>query len=114
MDICGSIKEAVRQAKSLGGFTTKVEVECRSEADAMEALEAGADIVMLDNASPMNTSYWSASIKQRFPNAILEVSGGIDEMNMEAYMENGYIDIISMGGLTQDQIHVDFSLKINS
>ena len=44
--------QAVKDAKVVGGFSQKIEVECRSVKDAIEAAEAGSDIIMLDNFSP--------------------------------------------------------------
>lgn len=48
----GSITAAVRAARSVAGFAVKVEVEVRDEKEAVEAIEAGADVVMLDNVRP--------------------------------------------------------------
>jgi len=47
----GGIKQAVKSAKAVGGFAVRIEVECRSEDEGREAIEAGADIVMLDNVT---------------------------------------------------------------
>ncbi len=47
-----SLPKAVQDARSVGGFSTKIEVECRSVEEACEAADAGADIVMLDNFEP--------------------------------------------------------------
>ena len=44
--------QAVKDARVVGGFSTKIEVECRSVSDAEEAATAGSDVVMLDNFSP--------------------------------------------------------------
>ena len=44
--------QAVKDAKVVGGFSQKIEVECRSVKDAIEAAEAGSDIIMLDNFAP--------------------------------------------------------------
>lgn len=50
--ICGSVKEAVARVKSVQDFASKIEVECSCESEAVEALDAGADIIMLDNFEP--------------------------------------------------------------
>lgn len=114
VDLAASVTEAVSKAKKLASFAQKIEVECRSLEDAMEALEAGADIVMLDNAGPEKSASWSLVIKERFPHALIEVSGGITESSISEYVFDKHsIDIISMGSLTQDMHHVDFSLKIS-
>ena len=108
----GSISNAVKKAKSVGGFSLKIEVECQSEKDAEEALLAGADVVMLDNFSPAKLKESAKNIKTKFPHALIEASGGITLENLKEYFDDN-IDIISMGGLTQSVPHIDFSLKVN-
>ncbi|KAI9722902.1 MAG: hypothetical protein M1812_001350 [Candelaria pacifica] len=112
----GSIPAAVRAAKACAGFAVKVEVECQSEAEANEAIEAGADIVMLDNFSAegmkvaaKNLKVKWGSVKGRGP--LIEVSGGLTEENVEPYVCDD-IDIISTSSVHQGVKHVDFSLKI--
>ncbi|KAJ8364866.1 hypothetical protein SKAU_G00136970 [Synaphobranchus kaupii] len=51
----GSITQAVRDARSVCGFSSKIEVECRNDEEAIEAARAGADIIMLDNYTPQVT-----------------------------------------------------------
>lgn len=114
----------MKKAKKLAGHTLKIEVECRSLNDALEALHCGADIVMLDNAAPHLAKSWAASIKESFPNAVVEVSGGITSdtisqyvvsvsSNNEAMTISSNIDIISMGSLIQGAPVIDFSLCIS-
>eukprot|EP00762_Andalucia_godoyi_P005525 ANDGO_00559.mRNA.1 Nicotinate-nucleotide pyrophosphorylase len=113
IDVVGSIPRAVEQAKRLAGFATKIEVECRKVEDAFEALEAGADIVMLDNFAGEQARVAALQIKDRFPKAIVEVSGGIrtvEDLDRYAFPN---IDVISMGTLTQAVYPVDFSLKFH-
>ena len=62
----GSITNAVRAAKSAGGFATKVEVECQSFEEADEAIAAGADIVMLDNFTPDGVKVAAAQLKEKW------------------------------------------------
>lgn len=113
IDVAGSITAAVRQAKALASFTQKLEVECRTCEDAEEALAAGADIVMIDNQGPARSGAWAAHLKARYPRAIVEVSGGVTAANIQAFAScSPHIDVISMGTLTQDLQHVDYSLKI--
>lgn len=50
--ISGSIKNAITKVKSVSGFSTKIEVECRNIQEAVEAANASVDIIMLDNFSP--------------------------------------------------------------
>lgn len=88
----GSIKEAVAAAKAVGGFSLKVEVEVQSEAEADEAIEAGADVVMLDNFTGEGIKVAAKSLKERWAGKrhfLLEVSGGITLENAEEYVNNG-------------------------
>jgi nicotinate-nucleotide pyrophosphorylase (carboxylating) len=110
----GSITDAVKAAKSVGGFSMKVEVEVQSEAEADEAIEAGADVVMLDNFTGDGVKVASRSLKERWQGKrhfLLEVSGGLQEDNFEAYLCND-VDILSTSSIHQGVPHIDFSLKI--
>ncbi|KAJ8312105.1 hypothetical protein KUTeg_009478, partial [Tegillarca granosa] len=107
----GSISQAVKDAKVVGGFSTKIEVECRSLEDALEAAEAGCDIVMFDNFTPEALSKGSKSLKEKFPHVLVEASGGITEETLMKYLDDN-VDIISLSKLTQGYDTVDFSLKI--
>ncbi|KAJ1882382.1 nicotinate-nucleotide diphosphorylase (carboxylating) [Coemansia sp. RSA 1722] len=111
----GSITNAVKSARSVAGFSIKIEVECQSEEDAFEAIEAGADIVMLDNFTPEQMQIAAVNVKTKGLTSgrqvLVEASGGITEETAEQYMNPG-IDIISFGTLSQSVPHVDFSLKI--
>ncbi|ORX88841.1 nicotinate-nucleotide pyrophosphorylase [Basidiobolus meristosporus CBS 931.73] len=111
----GSITRAVQKAKLVGGFSLKIEVECRSEEEADEAIEAGADIVMLDNFSAEGLKVAARSVKQRWAErgrtVLVEASGGITEETAVSYFCDD-IDILSLGVLTQSVPHIDYSLKI--
>ncbi|KAJ1910529.1 nicotinate-nucleotide diphosphorylase (carboxylating) [Tieghemiomyces parasiticus] len=112
----GSIPAAVAKARAAGGFSIKIEVECRSEAEADEAVEAGADIIMLDNFDAKGLKAAAASLRQRWtergrPNVLIEASGGITEETITEYFCPD-INIVSLGSVTQGVPHVDFSLKI--
>jgi len=114
----GSITNAVRAAKSAGGFAVKVEVECQSFDEADEAIAAGADIVMLDNFTPDGVKTAAAHLKEKWGRGtadrkafLVEVSGGLTEHNVDQYVCTD-IDIISTSSIHQGVPHVDFSLKI--
>jgi nicotinate-nucleotide pyrophosphorylase (carboxylating) len=108
-----SISGAVRNARSVGGFAVKIEVECRSETEADEAISAGADVIMLDNFDAQGVHLAAKSLKERWTSKsfLVEASGGLTEDNCVAYF-SPYIDILSFGSITQSVPHVDFSLKI--
>lgn len=107
----GSISESVARARSACGFSTKIEVECTSERDAIEAGEAGADVIMLDNYVGEELTAVSTRIKQRWPSIIIEASGGITHETMPSFFAPS-VDIISSGALTNGYATLDFSLKV--
>ncbi|MCI5821290.1 MAG: carboxylating nicotinate-nucleotide diphosphorylase [Elusimicrobia bacterium] len=104
----GSITAAVQKIKSVIGHTPKVEVETTNLAEVKEALQAGADIIMLDNMTPDQVAVCKKEIAGR---AITEVSGGVNKTNLEAYCA-ARPDVISMGALTHSVPAKDLSLKI--
>ena len=104
------IKDAVERARSgsLAGETTKVEVEVGSFDQAVEALEAGADIVMLDN---MSIAEMKRVMKLDHGQALIEASGGMNLDNVRSVAEIG-VDLISIGALTHSSKALDLSLKL--
>jgi nicotinate-nucleotide pyrophosphorylase (carboxylating) len=113
VNAAGSIASAISKAKSVAGFSVKIEVECQNEREAEEAIIAGADIVMLDNFKPDQLAISSASLKSKFPNNafLIEGSGGLTLENITGYFAPS-VDILSFGSLSQSVPHIDFSLKI--
>lgn len=107
----GNVSQAVKDARSVGGFSIKIEVECRTLEDALEAAEAGADIIMLDNFEPQALHMAAQVVKTAHPHIIIESSGGITEANITQYM-GANVDVISLSHTTQGYDVVDFSLKI--
>lgn len=104
----GSITAAVKKIKDVIGHTPKVEVETTTLDEVKEALTAGADIIMLDNMTPEQIAVYKKEIAGR---AIIEVSGGVNKTNLEAYCAVRP-DVISMGALTHSVPAKDLSLKI--
>ncbi|KAI8924167.1 nicotinate-nucleotide pyrophosphorylase-like protein [Entophlyctis helioformis] len=110
----GSITKAVQQARKTGGFALKIEVECQSEAEADEAIAAGADVVMLDNFDPPGFAVAAKNLKDRWRGKaafLIEGSGGLTESNVAPYFGPN-VDILSFGAITQSVPHIDFSLKV--
>ncbi|XP_076583746.1 nicotinate-nucleotide pyrophosphorylase [carboxylating]-like [Chaetodon auriga] len=107
----GSITQAVKSARSVCGFSSKIEVECRSAEEGREAAGAGADIVMLDNFQPQGLHVAAQTLKEEFPTTLIEASGGVTPENMDMYF-SPHVDIISLGCITQGCPVVDFSLKV--
>ncbi|XP_025775684.1 nicotinate-nucleotide pyrophosphorylase [carboxylating] [Puma concolor] len=102
---------AVRGARQVADFALKVEVEVGSLREAVEAAEAGADLVLLDNFRPEELHATAAALKARFPSVGVEASGGITLANLPQFC-GPHIDIISLGMLTQAAPALDFSLKL--
>jgi len=107
----GSIRSAVTLARQAAGFSQKIEVECQTLAQAVEAAHAGADIVMLDNMAPAELKEHAAYLKKLYPNVLIEASGGITMENMVEYLSE-HVDIVSQGALTQGYPCIDYSLKV--
>jgi nicotinate-nucleotide pyrophosphorylase (carboxylating) len=110
----GSIRDAIAAAKAVAGFSMKVEVEVRSEEEADEAIEAGADVVMLDNFDGPGVRAAARSLRERWAGKrhfLLEVSGGLTMDNAESFVCHE-VDILSTSCIHQGVPHVDFSLKI--
>jgi nicotinate-nucleotide pyrophosphorylase (carboxylating) len=104
----GGVGEAVARARRAAHHLLKVEVEAQSMGQVTEALQAGADVVMLDNMSPGEVRAAVALIGGR---ARTEVSGGVTLETVRAYAETG-ADFISVGALTHSPAALDFSLEI--
>ncbi len=109
----GSVQEAVLKARRATSFTKKVEVEVRSVDEAVEAVKAGADIVMLDNMTSADVGEAVNTLKRLGlrGKALLEVSGGVTQDNIIEYSEKG-VDIVSLGALTHSVKALDLSLEI--
>lgn len=110
----GSITKAVHAAKAVGGFAVKVEVECQSYDEAAEAIDAGADVVMLDNFDGPGVQACAQKLRARFGPGrfLIEVSGGVTEENIGSFAIAEEVDVISTSSIHQGVGHVDFSLKI--
>jgi nicotinate-nucleotide pyrophosphorylase (carboxylating) len=103
----GNIREAVQRAKS-SHHLTKIEVEVRNLDELNEAVEAGADVVMLDN---MTIPDMKEAVRISKNRVLLEASGSVNLENVRDIAETG-VDLISIGALTHSAPSVDISLKI--
>ncbi|KAI0475742.1 Quinolinate phosphoribosyl transferase [Xylariaceae sp. FL0804] len=111
----GDIARAVAAARAAAGFALKIEVEARDEAEADRAIEAGADVVMLDNFDGAEVRRAAGALRERWRGKrafLIEVSGGLREDNVREYAHDD-VDIISTSSIHQGTPHVDFSLKID-
>ena len=103
----GSVKEAVRMAKEYAPFVRKIEIEVENLDMLKEALEAGADIIMLDNMSVEDMKEAVALAKGK---AETECSGNVTKENVARLVDIG-VDYISSGALTHSAPILDLSLK---
>ena len=107
IDAAGGVAEAVAMARATAPFVDKIEVECESLEMVREAVEAGADIIMLDNMSHDDMAAAIALIDGR---ALTEASGNVDATNVGRYVDLG-VDFVSCGALTHSAPILDLSLK---
>lgn len=107
IDAAGGIAAAVAGARARAPFVCTVEVECEDLDMVREALEAGADIIMLDNMTHEQMAEAVALIDGR---AKVEASGNVDAGNIRALADLG-VDFISSGALTHSAPILDLSLK---
>lgn len=107
IDAAGGIAAAVAGARAHAPFVCTVEVECEDLDMVREALEAGADIIMLDNMTHEQMAEAVALIDGR---AKVEASGNVDTGNIRALADLG-VDFISSGALTHSASILDLSLK---
>ena len=107
IDAAGGVAEAVSMTRATAPFVDKVEVECESLDMVREAVEAGADIIMLDNMSHDDMAAAVALIDGR---AQTEASGNVEAANVGRYVDLG-VDFVSCGALTHSAPILDLSLK---
>jgi len=103
----GSVKKAVEMAREYASFVRKIEVEVENLEMVREALEAGADIIMLDN---MSEEMMCQAVEMTAGKAETECSGNVTRENIEKYISIG-VDYISSGALTHSAPIMDISLK---
>lgn len=109
IDAAGGITNAVKMLRGKLGHMVKIEVETRNLDEVKEAVEVGADIIMLDNMSCEMMREAVAIVDGR---ALLEASGGITASTLRAVAETG-VDVISIGALTHSVKAMDISMKMD-
>lgn len=107
INAAGGVAKAIKMAKEYAPFVRKIEVEVENLEMMKEALEAGADIIMLDN---MSTEMMKEAVKIADGKVKTECSGNIIKENIERVIETG-VDYISSGALTHSAPILDISLK---
>lgn len=106
--VAGGVRQAIVAARKVASHTSRVEVEVDTLEQLQEALDGGADIILLDNMDP---DTMRKAVEMTAGRATLEASGGITAANLEEVARTG-VDIISMGALTHSVKSLDISLDI--
>lgn len=107
IDAADGVTNAIKMAKEYAPFVRKIEVEVENLDMLKEALEAGADIIMLDNMSP---EMMKEAVKLTRGKAVTECSGNITKENIQTIIDTG-VDYVSSGALTHSAPILDVSLK---
>ncbi len=134
--IAGSVAEALRRAQTAtaagadapremtayesfhpsaeagGPRQISIQIEVRNEAELREALAAGAECVLLDNAPPVEAARLIAIARAVRPACVIEISGGVNLSNVRAFAEAG-ADYISVGAITHSAPAADLSLLVD-
>ncbi|MCL6457088.1 MAG: carboxylating nicotinate-nucleotide diphosphorylase [Gorillibacterium sp.] len=108
----GGITRAVKVAREQIPHTMKIEVEVEDFEQLDEALQAGADIIMLDNMKPEHMTVAVKRVRQVSPRIIVEASGSVSLETIRVMAESG-VDVISVGRLTYSVNALDISLDLN-
>ena len=106
--VCGGVGAAVRQARSQASPWLRIEVECTTLEEVHEALDAQADIILLDN---MTTELTSEAVHAINGRALVEASGNMSLDRVRAVAETG-VDFISVGALTHSVSAADLSMAL--
>jgi nicotinate-nucleotide pyrophosphorylase (carboxylating) len=106
--VCGGMTQAVHRVRRLAPHTMKVEVECATLQQVQEALEAGVDIIMLDN---MTLEQLREAVHLAKGRAFLEASGGVRLDTVRQIAQTG-VDAISVGALTHSAPAIDITLEL--
>jgi nicotinate-nucleotide pyrophosphorylase (carboxylating) len=109
--LCGSVREAVRRARAVAPHSLRIGVEVDTLAQLEEAIEAGAEVVLLDNFSTRDLSEAVRRVRDRAPRVVLEASGGVTLDRIREIAKTG-VDVISIGAITHSARAVDFSFSV--
>ena len=107
--VCGGVGAAVRQARSHASALLRIEVECTTLAEVQEAVDAQADIILLDN---MTTPQMREAVQLVNGRALLEASGNMNLERVREVAETG-VDFVSVGALTHSAPAADLSMAIS-
>jgi nicotinate-nucleotide pyrophosphorylase (carboxylating) len=108
--VCGGVGAAVQQARSRASALLRIEVECTTLAEVQEAIDARADIILLDN---MTTLQMADAVHLVHGRALLEASGNMSLERVREVAETG-VDFISVGALTHSAPAADLSMAMRT
>ncbi len=109
--LVGSIRECVRRARAQAPHGLRISVEVDNMAQLDEAIEAGAEVILLDNFGVRDLAEGVKRVRERAPKTIVETSGGVTLDKMREISKTG-VDVISIGALTHSARSVDLSMEI--
>jgi nicotinate-nucleotide pyrophosphorylase (carboxylating) len=110
--LVGTVREAVRRAKASAPHTLRVVVEVDTLAQLEEALEAGAEGILLDNFQVRDMIDAVKRVRDRRPQTVVEVSGGVTLDRVREIAKAG-VDVISVGALTHSARAINYSCEIH-
>jgi nicotinate-nucleotide pyrophosphorylase (carboxylating) len=110
----GNIKDAILAMREQLSHMSKIEVEVENMDEVKQAVEGGADVIMLDNLTPDEAAVAVKYIKATNPGIITEVSGGIGLDTVREYAVKTGVDVISTGDMTQRAPAVDIGLDTDA
>ncbi len=111
IDLAGGAVEALQRALSRRSSSLPIEVEVRSQEEFEQALQHGAEAILLDNMTPEQVRQAVERVATLDRKVPLEASGGINLQNVRQYAEAG-VDFISIGALTHSVPAVDLSMRL--
>lgn len=106
------LKEFVKTARKRISWVTKIEIECETFEQVQEAMDAGGDIIMCDNMTPVQIKDVSKFRDEYYPHVLLEASGNITAETICGYIESG-VNAISSGSIIHQATWLDFSMKFD-
>jgi nicotinate-nucleotide pyrophosphorylase (carboxylating) len=107
-----NLKEFVKKARKRISWVTKIEIECETFDQVIEAMEAGGDIIMCDNMTPAKIKEVSIYRDKNYPHVMLEASGNITDETISSYLNSG-VNAISSGSIIHQATWLDFSMKFD-
>jgi len=110
--LVGSVREAVRRARANASHVLRVVVEVDDLSQLDEALEAGAEGILLDNFQTRDMAEAVKRVRDRRPAVVIEASGGVTLDRIREISKTG-VDVVSIGSITHSARAIDFSCQVH-